>query len=119
MISKLEAEGFQVTCMEGEALERTFQQPVRELKEQFDLILYVANVITGGNDTVNRIWYAPKACGESPQYVKDVPMVPTYINAYSPDPWVIKATIDKMMGLSEFKGVSTVDAFCGAWDTHL
>ncbi|ETJ35418.1 hypothetical protein Q604_UNBC10197G0003, partial [human gut metagenome] len=25
----------------------------------------------------------------------------------------------KIMGKSEFKGVSSVDAFCGAWDTRL
>ena len=27
--------------------------------------------------------------------------------------------IEKIMGKSEFKGVSSVDAFCGAWDTRL
>lgn len=131
VISKLEAEGFQVTCMEGEALERTFQQPVQELKEQFDLILYVANVITGGNDTVNRIWYTPKACGESPQYVKDiptmfislwdpyhfvdVPMIRTFINCYNSSDTVLDALIEKITGRSEFMGISPVDPFCGVW----
>jgi len=27
--------------------------------------------------------------------------------------------VDKITGKSEFKGRSTVDAFCGAWDTRL
>ena len=29
------------------------------------------------------------------------------------------ALLDKLMGRSEFKGISPVDAFCGRWDTHL
>ena len=47
--------------------------PVRELKQKYDVILYVANLVTGGNDTVNRIRWLPWACGESPQYVQDIP----------------------------------------------
>ena len=31
---------------------------------------------------------------------------------------VLKALVDKMMGRSEFKGVSPVDAFCGLEDTR-
>lgn len=54
-----------------------------------------------------------------PFHLIDVPMVSTYVDAYSPDPWAVKAMIDKLMGLSEFKGVSSVNAFCGAWDTRL
>ena len=27
--------------------------------------------------------------------------------------------LEKLMGRSEFKGKSPVDAFCGRWDTHL
>lgn len=135
VIRRLEAEGFQVTCLEGQALEQTFQTPVRELKEQFDLIVYVANVVTGGNDTVNRIWYAPKACGESPQYVKDiptmfislwdpyhfvdVPMIRTFINCYNSSDAVLDALMEKLTGRSEFKGISPVDPFCGVWGANL
>ena len=54
-----------------------------------------------------------------PFHLIDVPMVPTYINAYSPDRDVIRQVVDKITGKSEFKGRSTVDAFCGAWDTRL
>ena len=31
----------------------------------------------------------------------------------------IRQTVAKLMGKSEFKGVSPVDAFCGMWDTRL
>lgn len=131
VIRRLEAEGFQVTCLEGQELEQTFQTPVRELKERFDLILYVANVITGGNDTVNRLRYVPRACGESPQYVMDiptmfvslwdpyhfvdVPMIRTFINCYNASDTVLDALMDKLTGRSPFRGVSPADPFCGVW----
>lgn len=131
VIARLEAEGFQVACLEGEDLERTFSLPVRELKERFDLILYVANVVTGGNDTVNRIRYIHKACGESPQYVRDiptlfvslgdpyhfidVPMIRTFVNCYDNSDAVLDSLMDKLTGRSPFRGTSPVDPFCGVW----
>ena len=45
-------------------------------------------------------------------------MVPTYINAYNGNDVSLDLVIEKIMGKSEFKGVSPVDAFCGAWDTR-
>ena len=55
----------------------------------------------------------------NPFHLIDVPMVPTYINAYSPTKETIQAVVDKITGKSEFKGVSPVDAFCNAWDTRI
>ena len=69
-------------------------------------------------------WYVtelPTYCisFNNPFHLIDVPMVPIYVNAYIPENWIIKQTIEKLMGKSDFKGTSTVDAFCGAWDTRL
>ena len=69
-------------------------------------------------------WYVtelPTVCVSvhNPFHLIDVPMVPTYINAYSDNDEAIHQVIQKIMGKSEFKGVSSVDAFCGAWDTRL
>lgn len=135
VIAKLEAEGFEVTCLEGVELEQTFSLPVKELKKRFDLILYVANVITGGNNTVNRIKYVPRACGESPQYVwdiptmfvslgdpyhfVDVPMIRTFINCYNNSDEILDCLIEKITGKSEFKGRSPVNPFCGVWGAML
>ena len=55
----------------------------------------------------------------NPFHLIDVPMVPTYINAYSPTKETIQAVVDKITGKSKFKGVSPVDAFCDAWDTRI
>jgi len=136
VISRLEREGFEVTCVDGAERDRMFTEvPVRELKERFDLILYVANMVTGGNDTTNRLFYAPKICGESPQHVKDiptmfvslgdpfhfvdVPMIRTFINCYDHSEFTLDALMEKMTGRSTFKGVSPVDPFCGVWGADL
>lgn len=54
-----------------------------------------------------------------PFHLFDLPMVPTYINTYNDSQLALDMTIEKLMGKSEFKGVSPVDAFCGMWDTRL
>lgn len=132
MVWALTEQGFAVTCFSPEQLTNP---RVTELKEQYDLILYVANVVTGANRTVNRISWDKTACGESPQYVKDiptlfvslgdpyhfvdVPMIPTFINCYAHSPEMISALMDKLLGRSPFTGVSPVDPFCGMWGAAL
>ena len=54
-----------------------------------------------------------------PFHLIDLAMVPTYINTYNANEETIRQTVQKLMGKSEFKGVSPVDAFCGMWDTRL
>lgn len=54
-----------------------------------------------------------------PFHLIDLAMVPTYINTYSASEEAIRQTVAKLMGRSQFKGVSPVDAFCGRWDTRL
>ena len=132
VIARLEAEGFEVTCVEGAERDRMFTEvPVKELKKRFDLILYVANMVTGGNNTTNRLHYVPRICGESPQHVMDiptmfvslgdpyhfvdVPMIRTFINCYNHSPAVLDMLIEKITGRSVFQGVSPVDPFCGVW----
>ena len=49
----------------------------------------------------------------------DAPMMKTFINAYTNTTFTRQALIEKIMGRSEFKGVSPVDPFCGREDTKL
>lgn len=49
----------------------------------------------------------------------DVPQLHTFINAYAPNRIHIRAAIEKLMGLSEFKGTAEDTVFCGRWDTRL
>ena len=48
-----------------------------------------------------------------PYHLFNAPMVETYINAYSAAPQFAAAVMDKIMGRSEFRGVSPVDPYCG------
>lgn len=109
--------------------------PVTKFTNDYDAVMLILNVVGFSQSNERRIhwsmpmgpdipWYVtelPSYCisFNNPFHLIDVPMIPTYVNAYSPDPWTVKATVDKLMGISDFKGTSTVDAFCGAWDTHL
>ncbi len=99
------------------------------------LTLYMANYEQASNQTVVRIQWCPKHALDMPRFVReevsvfvslanpyllqDVPRVRTYVNAYTATRTTIQLTIDKLMGKSEFKGVSPVDAFCGLPDTRL
>ncbi len=137
--AELESRGFEVTTpvyaagFNGKQL--LASTPVTKFTNDFDAVMLVLSIAGFSQSNERRIhwsmpmgpdipWYVtelPTYCVsfQNPFHLIDIPMVPTYINAYSPDPWVIQAVVDKMMGLSAFKGVSPVDAFCGAWDTRL
>ena len=55
----------------------------------------------------------------NPYHLQDVPMVKTFINAYTPSEFVIDVVVDKLIGKSAFKGINPVDPFCGYWDAAL
>lgn len=99
------------------------------------LTLYFANYEQASNQTVVRIGWCPKHALDIPRFVdeepcifvslanpyhlQDVPRIKTYINAYTATRDTIELTIDKLMGRSEFRGVSPVDPFCGLPDARL
>ena len=104
---------------------------------QFDLCVMVLNMETVSNATVVRVaWKVifgmgndiPWYCGEmplvvvstaNPYHLLDIPMADVYVNAYTGNQATLDAVFDKLMGRSEFKGVSPVDAFCGHEDCRV
>ncbi|HIR13833.1 MAG TPA: glycoside hydrolase family 3 protein [Candidatus Choladousia intestinavium] len=102
----------------------------RELREKYDLMLYYLGAKAG-----YRIVWKSVVMGEIPSYTKDiptmavsfqspyllmdVPMIGTFINAYTETKYTCRAVLEKITGESEFKGVSPVDPFCGMWDLRL
>lgn len=149
MKEMLEVQGFQVTVWESTeekimklpeeermaAIANVYAQkrPISELTENYDLIINLANVNPG---TVQRIvWPASKGTPDIPFYIHevptifvsvqypyhlaDVPQVKTYINTYDSKKETLELLVDKLMGRSEFKGKSSVDAFCGFVDTKI
>src|SRR5699024_10489104 len=101
------------------------KQPISNLTDNYDLILNLVDVNSGG--TVQRIvWPAAKGTPDQPFYVHevptivvslqhpfalaDMPQVATYINAYDGMDNTLEALAAKLAGESEFTGVSPVDA---------
>lgn len=131
VIEELERAGFDVTYYDESTRDPFYFEPVEELKEKYDVIMYFANVINASNRTVTRLAWSPSISSNTPQYVKDiptlfvslgnpyhfvdVPMIRTIINCYTNSRIVIRKVIEKITGKSEFKGVSPVDPFCGMW----
>lgn len=137
--NELEAQGFEVevfdpnTSLNGKQL--LAMTPIKDFVDKFDAVMLFVNVQGFSQSNVRRItwampmgpdipWYVtelPTVCVSvnNPFHLIDVPMVPTYINAYTDNENTIHQVIQKIMGKSEFKGVSSVDAFCDSWDTRL
>ncbi len=106
-----------------------------ERLSQNRLTLYLCNLEHASNQTCLRIFWAKKHALDAPRHVweepsvfisfsnpyhlQDVPRIKTYINAYSCHESTVRAALEKLMGKSEFKGVSPVDAFCGLPDARL
>lgn len=99
------------------------QKPLQTWVDKFDVVIYLAKWETMSNQTSLQFNY--KAMGfDAPWFVDeiptvlvsvanpyhgyDVPMIRTVINGYSPTEPVYEAIVDKMMGRSEFRGVSPV-----------
>lgn len=116
-------------------LMREIFEKVDDFKRRYDLAIFVANYETASNNVVVRLQWqgllgmgndAPWFVAEiptlfislaNPYHLLDVPMIKTFVNAYSATPAVIDAVTEKIMGRSAFKGVSPVDVSCGREDT--
>lgn len=132
---KLENEGFEVDIFEPAQAMELFLARCDEVSKKYDYIIYFSAIMTKSNQSTVRIeWEPPIGANapkfltnvptifismENPYHLLDVPRVRTFINAYTNTEENIDAIIEKMMGRSEFKGKSPVDAFCGKWDTKL
>jgi len=104
---------------------------VEDMKKNYDLYVYVVNMVNASNNTTLRLnWNVTFGLGDDapwfsseipvmmistacPYHLFDAPMIDTYINAYSAEPRFTKAVMEKILGRSEFKGISPVDPYCG------
>ena len=133
-VKLMEAEGFEMIPYVKEEFD--FNKPIKfesvtEFRNKYDLVIYLGNVENASNKTTARLnWHTIFGAGNNipwfvevvptmfislqiPYHLLDVPMVKTYINAYSNHDYVIESVVEKILGKSEFKGVSPVDPFCG------
>lgn len=104
---------------------------IGEMKRDYDLYVYVCNMQNASNNTTLRLnWNVTFGLGDDapwltseipvmmismayPYHLFDAPMMQTYINAYSSEEIFCTAVMEKIMGRSEFKGISPCDPFCG------
>ena len=130
----LENEGFSVTLYDYPTLEHgeIFTSGVADLKKKFDLSIVAANVSTSSNHTTRRLEWFPLMAADEPWYTKDiptlfvsfcnpyhmidVPFIGCFINGYSSNSFCVDAVVHKLVGKSEFQGVSPVDPYCGRKD---
>ncbi len=134
---RLEAEGFSVSLFDRRNLDfhEVFEEGVCDMKDKFDLALYVANVETASNQTTTRLDWIHLMAADAPWFMKsiptvfistanpyhlfDIPNVSTYINAYTGNRATIDAVMRKLTGREPFEGISPVDPFCGHFETRL
>lgn len=116
---------------EKAALLHEMYRAVGEMKQSYDLYVYICNMQNASNNTTLRLnWNVAFGLGDDapwltseipvmmistayPYHLFDAPMIETYINAYSSEPVFCEAVMDKIMGRSEFVGVSPCDPCCG------
>ncbi len=132
IIEELERAGFEVTLNDGST---RIKGKIQDLKDNFDAAIIFADIVGYAAENNYRIrWKCPMST-DMPWYVNelptvfvslnftthltDVPMVKTYINAYKDTREVIRQTIEKIMGESEFKGTHFNEhVWCNKWETR-
>lgn len=108
---------------------------IAEFKSRYDAAIVISHVAPFSTTNGRSIrwtmpmgpeipWYASEVPTVAistawPFHLLDLPMVPIYINTYNRSAEALRQTVQKIMGRSEFKGVSPVDASCGCSDTML
>ena len=113
------------------ALMAELYRGVEDTRKCYDLYVYVCNMQNASNNTTLRLnWNVVFGLGDDapwltaevpvmmistgyPYHLFDAPMVETYINAYSSEPQYRHAVMEKIMGRSEFRGISPADPYCG------
>lgn len=129
IIEELEKVGFEVDLNEGDGREKG---KTIDYRDNYDAAFVFADVRGYAQQNNYRIqWKAPMA-NEVPWYAAelptvfvslnftnhyiDVPMIKTFINAHSNTREIIKQSIAKIMGESEFKGIYNENVWCNTWE---
>nr|WP_321291718.1 glycoside hydrolase family 3 N-terminal domain-containing protein [uncultured Trichococcus sp.] len=132
IIEELEKVGFEVTLNDGTTRNKG---KVADLGNNFDAVLIFADIVGYAAENNYRIRWKCAQSTDVPWFVyeiptvfvslnftthlTDVPMVKTYINAYKDSKEVIRQTIHKIMGETEFKGIHfNENVWCHKWETR-
>ncbi|KUM35187.1 gluconokinase, GntK/IdnK-type [Arthrobacter sp. EpRS71] len=144
---ELEAAGFEVSVFKtaeqreaaGEAgmnfMRVLSEEATGDYAERYDAAFVFANVKGFAQEASLRIkwsspmapeipWYATEVPTvfvslNQPNHLIDVPMIRTVIHAHAATREAIRATIQKIQGMSEFQGTFNQNVFCDSFDTRL
>lgn len=132
IVAELEKRGFQVTVNDGNSRAKG---STLKYRQEVDAALIFADVTGYGAENNYRIRWKQAMSNECPWYVHEVPtvfvslnytthlhdvtMVKCCINAYHNNPDTIRQAIDKIMGLSEFKGTPNELVWTDKWQAKL
>ena len=147
LIEELEAAGFQVTAepdyyeleMAGQNKANRGRMMAKHTMEKvhadYDLCLVAISMKGYAQSNNTRVVYSVGHSYEIPWYVHelpticvslnytnhliDVPMMKTFVNAYSSEREYLHALVEKLTGKSPFKGKANNLVWCGRWDTRL
>jgi beta-glucosidase-like glycosyl hydrolase len=108
---------------------------VEEFKKKYDVVFVFVNMKGYAQENNVRVKFSAAHSNELPwwthevptvcvslnytNHLYDLPMMKTFINAYAPTRACIHATIQKIVGNSEFKGVHNENVWCNSWTTEL
>lgn len=111
------------------------EEATNEYAQKYDAAFVFANVKGFAQEAAIRIkwstpmsaeipWYATEVPTvfvslNQPNHLIDVPMVRTAIHAHAGSREAIRATVEKIQGLSEFQGTFNENVFCDSFDTRL
>lgn len=132
IVEELERAGFEVTLHDGTSREKG---KTAQYSKNWDAAIVFSDIRGYAAENNYRIRWACPMSTDIPWYVyevptvfvslnftthlTDVPMVKTYINAYKNTREVIRQTIEKIMGESEFKGAHfNENVWCNKWETR-
>ncbi len=132
IISELEKRGFQVTLNNGNSREKG---STLKYRQEVDAALLFADVAGYGAENNYRIRWKQAMSNDIPWYVHETPtvfvslnytthlhdvtMVKCAINAYHINSETISQVIDKIMGVSEFKGAANDLVWADKWQAKL
>ncbi|WP_414048954.1 glycoside hydrolase family 3 protein [Macrococcus animalis] len=132
IINELESRGFEVSLNDGST---RVKGRTLDYRKEVDAAIVIANIVGYAAQNNYRIQWSTAMSNEIPWFVYEVPtvfaslnftthlhdatMVKAYINAYHSNPITIKSLIDKITGVSEFKGIPNENVWTNKWQAKL
>ena len=147
VVEELERVGFEVSThtdyyeMECEKPDKANRfriiqtESVEEFRRKYDVVFMFVNMKGYAQESNVRVRWSASHSSELPWFVRevptigvslnytnhliDLPMLKTFINAYAPTREYIRSAVEKIVGLSGFRGKANDIVWCGRWDTRL